>query len=218
MTSDAIAIGLSTRVPKVSFMSDAVLGAVLPGQKVADSSSGHTAGFGIYERNGYLIAALPGTLTQTPSNVLSVQTSSSSRLHTQTIPVIGQNIIGRIVRITSKYAGIDILAVDGELPLMEPIKGTIRTQDIVEVEEKEVPPVHLAFRPGDLVRARIIGVGDPSAGFLLSTGIDARLGVIYGKSAAAGAPLLPFAWNEMICSKTGVKEKRKCAKPESKIN
>lgn len=191
------------------------LGSVLPGQKVAEMNSGLTAGFGIYEKNGYLLASLPGTLMQSPSNVLSVKSSSgSSTLHTQVVPVIGQTVIGKIVKITSKYAGVDILAVDGELPLMEPIKGTIRTQDIVEVEEKEIPPVHLAFRPGDLVRARIIGVGDPSAGFLLSTGLEPRLGVIYGKSAAAGAPLLPFAWNEMVCSKTGVKEKRKCAKPE----
>lgn len=218
MTNDAIAEALPARVvPKVDEMSDALFGAVLPGQKVADSSSGLTAGFGIYERNGFLLAALPGTLAQSSSNVLSVQTSSS-KLHTQAIPVIGQNIIGRIVRITSKYAGIEILAVDGELPLMESIKGTIRIQDIVEVEEKEVPPMHSAFRPGDLVRARIIGVGDPSAGFLLSTGTDAHLGVIYGKGAAAGAPLLPFAWNEMICSKTGIKEKRKCAKPENNAN
>lgn len=194
-------------------MSDTVLGAVFPGQKVADSNAGLTAGFGVYEKNGYFIASLPGTLIQSPSNVISIQISSN-KLHTQAMPVIGQDVIGKIVKITSKYAGVDILAVNGELPLMEPIKATIRTQDIVEVEEKEIPPVHFAFRPGDLVRARIIGIGDPSAGFLLSTGVDAQLGVIYGKSAAAGAPLLPFSWNEMICSKTGSKEKRKCAKPE----
>ena len=112
-------------------MSEAALGAVLPGQKVADSNSGLTAGFGIFEKNGYLVATLPGTLMQSASNVLSVQTSTSNKLHTQAIPVIGQNIIGRIVKITSKYAGVEMLAVDGELPLMEPIKGTIRTQDIV---------------------------------------------------------------------------------------
>lgn len=196
-----------------------VLGTVLPGQKVAETNSNLKLGHGIYEKDGYLIASLPGTLIQSSGNVLSVQSSPSSnphkKLHTQVIPVIGQDIIGRIVKITSKYAGVDILSVDGELPLMEPIKGTIRTQDIVEVEEKEIPPVHLAFRPGDLVRARMIGIGDPSAGYLLSTGLTPHLGVIYGKSAAAGASLMPYAWNEMICSQTGIKEKRKCAKPKS---
>lgn len=200
-------------------MSEKVLGTVLPGQKVAETNSGLQTGYGVYEKEGYLIASLPGTLIQSSENILSVQTSSSlsssKKLHTQVIPNIGQDIIGKIVKITSKYAGVDILAVDGELPLMEPIKGTIRTQDIVEVEEKEIPPVHLAFRPGDLVRARMIGIGDPSAGYLLSTGVTPHLGVIYGKSAAAGAPLLPYAWNEMICSQTGIKEKRKCAKPKS---
>lgn len=198
-------------------MSETALGSVLPGQKVAEFGSNLQAGHGIYEKDGFFIASLPGTLMQSASNVLSVQCSATTKkVHNQVMPVIGQDIIGKIAKITSKYAGVDILSVDGESPLMEPIKGTIRTQDIVEVEEKEIPPIHLAFRPGDLVRARIIGVGDLSAGFLLSTGVSPHLGVIYGKSSAAGAPLLPYAWNEMICSQTGVKEKRKCAKP--KIN
>lgn len=200
-------------------MSEKVLGAVVPGQKVAEISSTLKSGHGIYEKDEYLVASLPGTLIQSSENVLFVQPPSSNnpikKLHTQVIPTIGQDIIGRIIKITSKYAGVDILSVDGELPLMEPIKGTIRTQDIVEIEEKEIPPVHLAFRPGDLVRARIIGISDPSAGYLLSTGLNPHLGVIYGKSAAAGVPLRPFAWNEMICSHTGIKEKRKCAKPKT---
>lgn len=200
-------------------MSDTVLGSVLPGQKVAEIDSDFQIGHGIYEKEGFLYASLPGTLIQSCTNVLSVQSTSSNnpfkKVHTQVVPVIGQDIICKIIKITSKYAGVDILAVDGEVPLMESIKGTIRIQDVVEVEEKEVPPIHLSFRPGDLVRARIIGVGDPSAGFLLSTGISPHLGVIYGKSAAAGAPLLPFAWNEMVCSQTGSKEKRKCAKPKT---
>lgn len=201
-------------------MTDTALGTVLPGEKVAESTSNLSAGYGVYEKEGFLIASLPGTLLQSSANVLSVQMTTSAnpqkKLHTQVIPAIGQDIIGKIVKITSKYAGVDILSVDGELPLMEPIKGTIRTQDIVEVEEKDIPPVHLAFRPGDLVRARMIGIGDPSAGYLLSTGMNPHLGVIYGKSAAAGAPLLPCAWNEMVCSQTGIKEKRKCAKPKAK--
>lgn len=200
-------------------MSEKILGSVLPGQKVAEINSNLISGHGIYEKDGYLIASLPGTLIQLSNNTLLVQSSSSSnphkKLHAQVIPVIGQDIIGKVVKITSKYAGVDILAVDGEMPLMEPIKGTIRIQDIVEVEEKDIPQVHLAFRPGDLVRARMIGIGDPSAGYLLSTGLTPHLGVIYGKSAAAGAALLPHAWNEMICSQTGIKEKRKCAKPKS---
>lgn len=204
-------------------MTSTALGTVLPGQKVAELEPNLQSGYGIYEKEGFFYSSLPGTLMQSSTNVLSVQTSTSSnnpnkKLHTQIIPVIGQEVIGRVIRITTKYAGVDILSVDGEMALMEPIKATIRTQDIVEVEEKDIPPVHLAFRPGDFVRARIIGVGDPSAGFLLSTGMGSHLGVIHGKSASVGAPLLPFAWNEMICSQTGIKEKRKCAKPESDAN
>lgn len=206
------------------------IGHVLPGQRVAEAVSGVTAGDGVFERNGVLHAALAGTLVQSASpsgTQLSIRPLSSTdmddthsqlpsrRQYTQTVPAIGQEIVGRVVRLASKYAGVEILGVEGQLPLMESIKGTIRTQDIVDVEERNIPPIHMAFRPGDLVRARIIGIGDPSAGLLLSTGMHPELGVIHGKSAAAGAPLLPASWNEMVCSVTGIREQRKCAKPRS---
>lgn len=129
------------------------------------------------------------------------------------IPAIGHTIFGKVVKLSSKYAGVDILSVEGSSQLMEPVKGTLRTQDILSIEEKDIPSIQSAFRPGDIIKARIIGVGDPSAGFLLSTGLSTDLGVVYGKSAAAGAPLVAYSWKEMICSKTGAKEPRKCAKP-----
>lgn len=191
---------------------------VFPGQRVAecDSNTKFVKGEGVFEKDGALFASISGIVACSPSNVISIQRSSTSKkAFSQVLPSIGQTVLGRIVKLTTKYAGVDIMAVEGHLSLMESIKGTIRTQDIVDIEEKDVPLIHMAFRPGDIVRARVIGVGDPSAGFLLSTGMTADLGVVFGKSATAGAPLIPYAWNEMICSKTGIKEKRKCAKPNN---
>ena len=131
------------------------------------------------------------------------------------IPGIGDNIIGKVTKITSKYAGVDILLVEGSIPLGEPVKGTLRIQDIFPIEEKDISNIQHSYRPGDIISGKIIGIGDPSAGFLLSTGLSAEHGVLYAKSTAAGVPLLPYSWNEMICSKTGIKERRKCAKPKS---
>lgn len=194
---------------------------VLPGQQIAEMTSNIVLGTGIYERHGYAHAALVGTLEQRAGTdgkvTLSVVPMQRSTSHTM-VPSIGQDILCRVIRLNSKYAAVDILAVeeggsDCSQVLMEPIRGTIRLQDITDVDEKDVPPIQLAFRPGDIVRSRVIGMGDPSAGLLLSTGISAEHGVVFAKSAAAAAPLLPFAWNEMICSKTGIKERRKCAKP-----
>lgn len=192
---------------------------VLPGQQVADETTDTSSlGTGVYQREagGPVFASLAGNLIVS-DGVVSVRPNESQqrRPYTQVIPAIGQTVLGQIVKLNSKYAGVDILAIDGSSQrFMEPVKGTIRLQDIVSHDEREVPLIQHAFRPGDVVKARVIGVGDPSAGLLLSTGVDAGLGVVYGKSAAAGAPLLPVAWNEMVCSQTGLREKRKCAKPE----
>ena len=70
------------------------------------------------------------------------------------------------------------------------------------------------FRPGDLVRAKIIGVGDASSGFLLSTATSPTHGVVFARCAASGQALVPVAWNQMVCSQTGLKEPRKAARPE----
>lgn len=204
---------------------------VFPGQKVADwQDGGQVLGQGLYVQDGTIIASLAGeltttsttsstTTTTTPTTTAIMQviphTAIRSRPYTQTIPAVGQTVLGQVTRLNSKYAGVDILAVEGSgQRFMEPVKGTVRLQDIVSVEEREIPPIQHAFRPGDVVRARVIGIGDPSAGLLLSTGVEDRLGVVYARSAAAAAPLLPAAWNEMVCSQTGLREKRKCAKPE----
>jgi exosome complex RNA-binding protein Csl4 len=59
-----------------------------------------------------------------------------------------------------------------------------------------------------------MGVGDAQAGFLLSTGIDPRLGVVFARSAATAEPMVPAAWNAMLCPATGRREPRKCALPD----
>ena len=192
---------------------------VLPGQKLVDWSEGIVLGAGVYESDGAVYASLAGEFKKSDDGALSVELRNAHhRPYTQVIPSIGQTVLGQVVKLNSKYAGVDILGIEAaggsNQRFMEPVKGTVRLQDILSIEEREIPLIQNAFRPGDLIRARVIGVGDPSAGLLLSTGAEACLGVVYGRSAAAGAPLLPCAWNEMSCSRTGLKEKRKCAKPE----
>lgn len=136
------------------------------------------------------------------------------------VPQVGDTVIGRCTRITQRFAGIDIEAVlykqasEDIIGMVSTLKGTIRLQDIYAVEELEQAQVPLCFRPGDMIKARVIGRGDASAGLLLSTGADISLGVIYATSASSGAPLQVLAWNEMVDPVTGIKEKRKCAKPQ----
>lgn len=141
-----------------------------------------------------------------------------------------------MTKITSKYAAVDIKAIEAPTPsnphncllLPEPFRGTIRSQDIWSEEDTRSAAsaaaasnssgpaiqVPLAFCPGDLVRASVIGVGDAQAGFLLSTGLEPRLGVVFAREAAGRRePMVPVAWNAMVCAETGRRVPRKCALP-----
>lgn len=184
-------------------------------------------GEGLYERHGQIYASRVGVLAVKPSTtepnslVASIESHTLGARHAL-LPHIGQSIIGTVTRITSRYVGIDIQVLESEHSegrsayLEEPFKGTIRSQDVWPADDKDAPTqLYLAFRPGDLVRARIIGVGDASAGFLVSTAAEATFGVIFARCSASGEPMVAVSWNEMMCSKTGAKEPRKPAKPSS---
>lgn len=189
--------------------------------------SGVKLGEGLYERHGQTYASRVGLLriatssTEPATQVASIESHTLGARHAL-LPQIGQTVVGTITRIASRYVSIDIQVLEDERPggraayLEEPFKGTIRSQDIWPADDKDAPTqLYLAFRPGDLVRGRIIGVGDASAGFLVSTGVEATLGVVFAKCAASGEPMVAVSWNEMMCSKTGTKEPRKPAKPSA---
>jgi exosome complex component CSL4 len=64
-----------------------------------------------------------------------------------------------------------------------------------------------------VIRAKFVSFGDGKRIYLSTAGEE--LGVLYAKSELSGKLMLPYSWTEMICLKTGVKEKRKVAKPSS---
>lgn len=141
-----------------------------------------------------------------------------------------------MTKITAKYAAVDIKAIEdpacgkNTIILPEPFRGTIRSQDIWSEEDTRAAnsaaaasnatgpaiQVPMAFAPGDLVRAKVMGVGDAQTGFLLSTGLEPRLGVVFAATSngmGGRTPLVPVAWNAMLCSVTGKRVPRKCALP-----
>lgn len=42
---------------------------------------------------------------------------------------------------------------------------------------------------------------------------DDDLGVLFAKHSETNELMIPISWNEMLCAKSGLKEKRKVAKP-----
>ena len=70
-----------------------------------------------------------------------------------------------------------------------------------------------SFRPNDIIKARVISLGDSSRSLYLSTASE-DLGVLVAKNETTNELMLPFDWTSMIDVQNGVQEKRKVAKPE----
>ncbi len=69
--------------------------------------------------------------------------------------------------------------------------------------------MHKCYRPGDLILAKILSLGDARSYYL--TTCENELGVIMAKSAA-GHAMVPVSWESMVCPITKQKENRKVAK------
>eukprot|EP00040_Diaphanoeca_grandis_P011106 m.56842 g.56842 ORF g.56842 m.56842 type:complete len:210 (-) comp22302_c0_seq1:29-658(-) len=183
---------------------------VCPGQRLADAAQ-VKAGSGTYERNGKVYASIVGKrelLSYANESKLVLEVVSK---HRQRVLQVGSLVACKITSITPRYAKVDIqilITANGtKIPLKDPFRGMIRTQDIRETEKDKVV-LYKCFRPGDIVTAKVISLGDAKS-YYLSTAED-TLGVVYAESEG-GQPLVPVSWTEMQCVETGVKEPRKVA-------
>lgn len=96
------------------------------------------------------------------------------------------------------------------LDVGETFKAVIRSQDVRSTDRDKVRIVD-CFRPGDIVRAEVLSLGDGANYYLTTARND--LGVIFAKSEGGGGDLMvAIDWETMVCEKTGVVEKRKCAR------
>ena len=130
-----------------------------------------------------------------------------------TIPSVGSVVMTRVLNVSERQAKVLIISVETRL-LQEPLSGVIRREDIRAVEKDSVD-VFASFRPGDIVRARVISLGESHTHYGLATDKN-ELGVIMATSER-GYSMGPVSWTEMQCSKTGVRETRKVAKVKSAV-
>jgi exosome complex component CSL4 len=120
---------------------------------------------------------------------------------------VGDVVTARVVRINPRLASLDVLCV-GARPVAQRYSGVVRAQDVRATEVDSVRMQH-CFRPGDVVRAEVVSLGDARSYFLSTARND--LGVVYARSVA-GAPMAPLSWQEMQCPRTQEVEPRKVAK------
>lgn len=126
------------------------------------------------------------------------------------VPETGSIVLARVTKVTARMASVDIMCV-GPKSVREKFTGIIRQQDVRATEIDKVD-MHASFRPGDIVKALVLSLGDARAYYLSTAKND--LGVVSAESAA-GATMIPISWTEMQCPSTGQIEHRKVAKVAS---
>ncbi|XP_015392155.2 exosome complex component CSL4 isoform X2 [Callorhinus ursinus] len=169
------------RFPPVAVMAPPVRYCI-PGERLCNLEEG-SPGSGTYTRHGYIFSSLAGCLTKSSEN-------------------------GAVSSINSRFAKVHILYV-GSTPLKNSFRGTIRKED-VRATEKDKVEIYKSFRPGDIVLAKVISLGDAQSNYLLTTA-ENELGVVVAHSES-GVQMVPISWCEMQCPKTHTKEFRKVAR------
>ncbi|RDA95762.1 hypothetical protein CP533_5132 [Ophiocordyceps camponoti-saundersi (nom. inval.)] len=199
---------------------DQVPSVVLPGTRLGPLSK-YAPGPGTHIYEGYVVSSLLGDVVVTPAagptkrlnkitsgaEPATISVSRQGRRR-EVLPDVGSEVLARVVRLMPKQAIVVIQQV-GDTVLQAEWQGVIRVQD-VRATEKDKVKMHEAFKPGDVVRARVISLGD-QANYYLSTASN-ELGVIMATSEA-GNDMVPISWKEYKDPETGMIEARKVAKP-----
>ncbi|XP_043970336.1 exosome complex component CSL4 [Gambusia affinis] len=179
----------------------------VPGEKLC-SVEDCNQGTGVYQRHGYIYSSLAGYVMRKNEGeelpVISVVRETEALL----LPDVGAIVTCKVTGINSRFAKVHILYV-GSTPLKDRFRGTIRKEDVRESEKDKVD-IYKSFRPGDIVLAKVISLGDVQSTYLLTTA-ENELGVVVAHSEA-GAQMIPISWREMQCPQTNIKEFRKVAR------
>ncbi|KAF3194520.1 exosome 3'-_5 exonuclease subunit ski4 (Csl4) [Orbilia oligospora] len=199
---------------------------VVPGQPLGPVNA-YIPGPGVHVFNGQIIASLVGQVVTNPQTTTTTTTSTSTstavpptisvqkpvlttdeETNATLLPEVSSTVLCRITRINPRQATASIFIVNNHI-CGDEFQGVIRVQD-VRLTEVDKVKIFNSFRPGDIVRAKVISLGDQS-NYYLSTASN-ELGVIMADSEM-GDPMYPINWKEMKSTRTGVVEERKVAKP-----
>lgn len=206
--------GLSSTSSVATIMAEVSSSAalVIPGDKIGTLSQ-FESGNGTYIRGDDIIASLVGSIKSSDSTSTSAASSKpvlsviAANAKPTIVPKEKSIVLAQVTKITPRFAQVAIVSVD-DVTLLEYFPGTIRVSDI-QTSQAEPVEVYKCFRPGDLVRAEVISLGD-SRSYYLTTAKN-EYGVIMARSMA-GHTMEPISWNLMQCPKTKQKEYRKVAK------
>ena len=92
---------------------------------------------------------------------------------------------------------------------MDEFSASLRKEDVREVDKDKVE-IFKCVQPGDIILARVIGVGDTQTSFLLSIS-EPELGVKHGRGIN-GEQMEPESLAIVKAVNSEYREQRKCAK------
>lgn len=153
-----------------------------PGQPLASSAS-YLPGPGTSLFASNIVSTIAGAVSALPTTPLPTLTVRRTPLtatsaSTSVLPTVQSTVLARVTRINPRQATVSIFCV-GDVPLNDEFQGIIRAQD-VRATEKDKVKIFESFRPGDIIRALVISLGDQS-NYYLSTAQNS-LGVIMAYS------------------------------------
>uniref|UniRef100_A0A1D5R2I6 Exosome component 1 n=1 Tax=Macaca mulatta TaxID=9544 RepID=A0A1D5R2I6_MACMU len=166
----------------------------IPGERLCNLEEG-SPGSGTYTRHGYIFSSLAGCLMKSSENGALPVVSVVRETESQLLPDVGAIVTCKVSSINSRFAKVHILYV-GSMPLKNSFRGTIRKED-VRATEKDKVEIYKSFRPGDIVLAKVISLGDAQSNYLLTTA-ENELGVVVAHSESGEMALLPhpyFPWS-----------------------
>ncbi|KAH8875742.1 Exosome complex component CSL4 [Schistosoma japonicum] len=134
---------------------------VVPGDLICCSNATNKSGTSTYCRSGNIFSSAFGYIKE-ESHADGSKTVSVEPLKTAGIvPYAGAIVLAKVCSITGRFVRCDIVAV-GDVYLSGPFKGLIRREDIRATQRDQAEP-GCCFRPGDIVRARVINLLGPGA-------------------------------------------------------
>ncbi|EAQ85887.1 hypothetical protein CHGG_07140 [Chaetomium globosum CBS 148.51] len=186
----------------------------IPGQLLGPASR-YQPGPGTHLHNANLYASLLGHvhITQPAQQPPRQRAPGPAKRLTKITPAPAPAPTPPAERPTISVAVADAVVailVCGDSVLEAEWQGLIRVQD-VRATEKDRVRIYESFRPGDVVRAEVISLGD-QANYYLSTTRN-ELGVVLAVSEA-GNTMQPVSWKEFRDPETGAMELRKVAQPQ----
>ncbi|XP_077992242.1 exosome complex component CSL4-like [Glandiceps talaboti] len=179
----------------------------IPGERLGKLDE-YEAGNGTYIRQGYIYSSLAGYVHKQEQPDEKMTVLQVFREEQQTVmPEVGSVVTTKVTNVSPRFCRCAMLCVE-DAPLKETFRGMIRKED-VRATEKDRVEMYKCFRPGDIVIAKVLSLGDAQS-YLLTTA-ENELGVVLAQSEA-GVNMIPVSWFEMQCPKTHIKELRKVAK------